>query len=301
MTRQLTLKDQISQAIKPRFIELTDKKTFEQELSFALQHIERNPVLKKATIESNIMAVLNIAQTGMTLNPVKKEAYLVPRFADGQIQTVLEPSYMGYCQMIIKTGAAKQIYSHPVYEGDEFEVTLGMKMEVIHKPKFQSKELTHVYMVALFPDGGSHVEVMTREDIDNIMQRSESYKAYEAKKIKSCPWVTDYTEMARKTVIRRGIKYIPKTKQWEQVARMIELDESDYKASINQINAVESLLMTAAIDDSEQNSIYREIASMTAQRAVELIEYLRENQVDPISSGHNYSQGDIQSKLELEQ
>ena len=37
LERQETLKDQISTGIKNSFIDLTDKKTFDRELSFAIQ------------------------------------------------------------------------------------------------------------------------------------------------------------------------------------------------------------------------------------------------------------------------
>lgn len=301
MERQVTLKETISSAIKNRFVDLTDKQTFEKELSFAVQHIEKNPVLKKATIESNIAAVLNVAQTGLTLNPVQKLAYLVPRSRkvgnNWITETHLEPSYMGLCKAVIDSGSADQIYSHPVFEGDEFEVSLGMNMEVIHKPKYQTKTMTHVYMVAKLPEGRTHVEVMTKEDVDEIMRRSESYKAYEAKKIKSCVWVSDYTEMARKTVIRRGIKQLPKTERFNQVAEIVRLDETDYMASAGIIGRIENLLMTAAIEPEEQDSIYRELSTMSADRAREVVKMLEENQVDPIASGNNYSQADIQKKL----
>ena len=79
MSTELALKDQITDKVMERFVELTDKKTFDTELSFALQHINRNNQLKKATAASNIMAVLNVAQTGLSLNPMLKYAYLVPR------------------------------------------------------------------------------------------------------------------------------------------------------------------------------------------------------------------------------
>ncbi len=55
MSGEITLKDQITNKVCERFIELTDKKTFDIELSFALQHINKNPQLKKATVESNVI------------------------------------------------------------------------------------------------------------------------------------------------------------------------------------------------------------------------------------------------------
>ena len=301
MKNEVTLKDQFK-AIKRRFIDLTDEKTFETEVSFALQHVNKNPQLKKADVQSVLEAVMNVAQVGLSLNPVNKLAYLVPRSENvgGQwiVKCCLEPSYQGLCKLVTDTGSARQIYSHPVYEGDDFEVILGSSMEIVHRPKYKSKEITHVYMVAILSDGAKHVEVMTREDVDEIRGRSESYKAFVAQKIKSCVWVSDYSEMARKTVIRRGVKYLPKTDMWDKVSTAISLDESDYMATDNQLNYIESLLMSAAIDPDEQGSIFSELSSMSAERARHLIDYLNDNQVDQVAAGNIKSMGQINDKLD---
>ena len=98
-----------------------------------------------------------------------------------------------------------QIYAHPVYEGDEFEYSLGMHQDIIHKPKNKTRNITGVYAVAVLPNGQMQAEVMEREEIDDIRAMSESYKAFKAGKIKSCVWEDHYSEMARKTVIRRLI------------------------------------------------------------------------------------------------
>lgn len=304
MSTELSLKDTITNGVMKRFVELTDQKTFDTELSFALQHINKNSQLQKSTAQSNILAVLNIAQTGLSLNPVLKYAYLVPRSVNrgGQwvVETYLEPSYIGLCKLVTDSGSAKSIVSHLVYEGDEFEVSLGTSTSIDHKPKFKSKDITHVYVVSVLSDGSKMVDIMTKSDIDDIRGRSESYKAFDAGKLKSCVWTSDYGEMARKTVIRRGIKYLPKTDMWEKIGQAISLDESDYKISDNQMDYIESLLMTAAIPQEISDPMYSEISTMSAERAREAIEYLKENQRDPIASGDNYGATEIKTKLNKE-
>lgn len=304
MSNEIALKEQITNGVMERFVELTDRKTFDIELSFALQHINKSPQLKKATAQSNILAVLNIAQTGLSLNPVLKLAYLVPRSVNkgGQwiVETYLEPSYMGLCKLVTDSGSAKSIVSHLVYDGDEFEVSLGTSTNIVHKPKYTSKDITHVYVVSVLSDGSKMVDVMTKADVDDIRGRSESYKAFDAGKLKSCVWTSDYGEMARKTVIRRGIKYLPKTDMWEKLGQAISLDESDYKISDGQIDYIEGLLMTAAIPQEISDPMYREIPTMSADRAREVIEYLKENQRDPIASGDSYGATEIKDKVSKE-
>lgn len=299
----ITLKERISNKVKADFVKLTNEETFKKELSFALQHINKNSQLKKATAESNMQAVLNIAQTGLTLNPVLKLAYLVPRSVrkDGQfvVETHLEPSYMGLCKLVTDSGSCKSIYAHPVYEGDEFEVSLGTSVEITHKPNYSvvgKRDLINFYAVAILHDGTKHVEVMTKAQIEEIRDRSESYKAFKAGRVKSCVWESDYSEMGRKTVIRRLIKYLPKTEIWDKLGQAISLDEVDYKATHGQIELIEQLLLTAAIPQEEKDWIERELNTMSADRAREVIDYAKESQVNPIHAGNNYSQTDMKEK-----
>ena len=109
--------------IEDRFVDIAGKDNFQKELSFALQHIAKNKQLQKATVESNIQAVYNVALTGLSLNPTLKYAYLVPRTTNvgGQwvVETHLEPSYVGLVKLVTDTGSAKNIYAHPVYDGDD--------------------------------------------------------------------------------------------------------------------------------------------------------------------------------------
>ena len=58
-----------------------------------------------------------------------------------------------------------------------------------------------MYAVAHLKDGGVQAEVMTLADINAIRKRSRSGD--------SGPWVTDFGEMARKTVIKRLCKSLP--------------------------------------------------------------------------------------------
>lgn len=300
MERQLTIKDHLNQ-VKSRFVELVDQKTFEKEVSFALQHINKNPQLKKATIASKQEAVLNVAQTGLTLNPVLKFAYLVPRSqkVGNSWETIccLEPSYQGLCKAVTDTGSAKSISAQLVYDGDEFEVTLGTSTSITHKPKFHTKDITHAYMVAVLSDGSKMIEVMTIDQLNDIRERSESWKAFKANKIKSCVWESDRGEMCRKTVIRRGIKYLPKTEMWDKLGEIIKLDETDYSATDGQINYIESLLQSAAVDHDERASIESEFTTMSQERARELIDYLQENQLDPVDNGQIKAMGQITDKI----
>jgi len=82
--------------------------------------------------------------------------------------------------------------------------------------------------------------------------------------------------------------------------RMSYIDEL-FNAEPHKINQIEDLLKNALIHPYEQDSIFREIRDgIDEERADELIQYLYENRIDPISGGFNYSQNDIKNKLNKE-
>ncbi len=93
-----------------------------------------------------------------------------------------------------------------VREGDFFRYERGIDLILRHKPKpgAGDRRIIAAYMIAhLRGTKRPHVEVMWRDEIDAIKARSQTGKDNMG------PWKTDYAEMARKTVVRRGCKMLP--------------------------------------------------------------------------------------------
>lgn len=302
---QLTLvtEKQIAPYIEPKMqdiIRMIGKDNLTRETSFALQAVNSNSYLAQATPSSVAKCVLNIAFIKLSLNPVLKYAYITPRRVNNVIEAVLMPSYIGLCKLIIDAGAVRNIYAHIVHEGDVFEPVFGTSPALIHKPKF-GKRVTHVYAVAVLLDGSMQFEVMTADDINEIRERSDGYKSYKDGKAKSCIWVSDYGEMAKKTVIKRLTKYLPKTDKWEVVAKAIEVDNQDYPATDGQYTYIERLLDNSNYDQPRRDDVMRKIVNgMTLSDAETLITHLQQHQLDAIGSGNNYSQTDIKKKIAAE-
>ena len=94
---------------------------YESEFGFALQQLGANDYTKKIAEnnpESLLHAMANVAACGLSLNPAKKECYLVPR--KGKV--CLDPSYMGLCKLLTDTGSIKWIQTKLVHEKDTFVV-----------------------------------------------------------------------------------------------------------------------------------------------------------------------------------
>lgn len=280
--------------IKTRFTEIFDEVTFRKECSFAMQHLSKNSYLAIATQKSILESVLNIAQIGLTLNPAMKLAYLVPRRVNNEVVCCLEPSYQGICKLVTDTGSVKNIYSQLVYENDIFEQILGTENTIVHKPKLGNRgAIVGIYAVAILADNRKQVEVMDKPSIDEIRDYSESYKSFKAGKAKSCIWEDNYEEMARKTVIKRLCKYLPKTNNWERISTAIELDNQDYKVDYWQLDKIEQLLRTSSMDEEKKEFISRNLNTYNKEQANQVIAQLEMSQVNPILAGHNYNQSDI--------
>lgn len=272
-----------------------------REMSFAIQAANANSYLATATPQSVAKALYNVAITGLSLNPVMKLAYLIPKKIDGVVQAVLMPSYQGMVSLIVTGGGAQTCYAHCVYQGDYFEIMYGTEPDVVHKPKSsgKGKEIIAVYGVAVLPNGRKQVEVMYKDEIDEIREYSDSYQSFKAGRTKTCIWVDWYSEMARKTVIKRMWKYIPKSKtpEFEKAANAIELDNQEYQSNVQQLGMIESLLQVASISDEQRAKIESEMNDYSYHRAAACIKWLEENKLDPITSGQNYSDSDIQNKI----
>lgn len=285
--------------IKKRMSELVNKDILEREVSFAMQAINASSGLQNCSKESLQKAVYNIALTGLSLNPVLKYAYLIPRWSrDGSV-AVLEPSYQGLIKLLTDTGSIVAIYAHVVNEGDEFDVVYGTSVEIIHRPKFKTTNVTHVYAVAILEGSNfKQVEVMTIDEINAIKARSESFKAYESKKVKSCIWVEHFSEMAKKTVIKRIFKYLPKTDKFVNVATAISLADEDYPISDSQSDYLVQLIEGSSYDhDTQKVLITRVYEGITKSEFEKMKNDAQMNTMDPISAGLNYNQTDISTHL----
>lgn len=81
---------------------------------------------------------------------------------------------------------------------------------------------------------------------------------------------------------------------------MITATNTDESIDSSLFVQIQFLLSGSSIGEIEVEEIQKEISDkdITKSRIVEIIEYLNMNQLDPVSQGQNYSQTDIQLKLD---
>ncbi len=139
-------------------------------------------------------------------------AYLVPY---GETATLIV-GYKGLIDLARRSGQLSTIFARIVYQRDQFEYAYGLTERLEHIPANvdDSGDIQAAYAVARLKDGGTQFEVMSKREIDAIRDRSKASK--------NGPWVTDYAEMAKKTVLRRLCKMLPAS---VELARAVALDE----------------------------------------------------------------------------
>ncbi len=170
----------------------------------ALTAVRTNPKLAQCTPASFLAAMMTAAQLGLEPNTPLGQSYLIPyyngktRAYDCQFQL----GYRGMIELANRSGQISTIQAHTVYENDEFSYSYGLEPTLKHVPTTGARgKPTHFYAVYRTKDGGYGYEVMTVEEMQQHRARFS--------KSRGGPWDTNFEEMAKKTVLKRVLKYAP--------------------------------------------------------------------------------------------
>lgn len=219
LKNQLTQK-QTTQAISPakRLSNLILSQSFQESLNqsinrflpperltrVALSQIRLNPQILNCNPYSVLNALMQSALIGLEPSNTTGFGYLIPYGDECQFQI----GYLGLIELARRSGKLKQIYVYTVYSCDDFQVTLGLNPDIRHIPNFEKRgqsSISHVYAVAKMVDGSVQFEVMSTSEINQIRDRY-------SKRAKSA-WAVSWEGMAKKTVLKRLLKYLPKSQE----------------------------------------------------------------------------------------
>lgn len=198
--------------------------TPEKLMRLVTTEVKKTPALARCSIESVMQCVMEASRLGLQPGGALGQFYIVPY---GTTATPIV-GYRGFITLARRSGKIRRLEAHVVYESDEFQVRFGTDPGLTHIPSMKAErgDIVAAYMVVQMEGESIQVEVMTREDILAIRDRSRASK--------NGPWVTDFAEMCRKTVVRRGCKYLPMdTEEAEPLARAMELDADDFEPMVS--------------------------------------------------------------------
>lgn len=165
----------------------------------ALSAVSGNRQLADCEPNSFLAAMMTAAQLGLEPNTPLGQAYLIPYGRQCQFQI----GYKGLVDLAYRSGQVSIVQAHTVRANDKFEYELGLEPKLKHIPATGERgDPTHYYAMFRTKDGGYGFAVMSKAE---VMEHARKY----SKSYGNGPWQTNFDEMAKKTVMKRALKYAP--------------------------------------------------------------------------------------------
>jgi recombination protein RecT len=207
--------------------------TAERMARIATTEMRKVPKLAQCDPMSFLGAVIQCAQLGLEPGNALGHAYILPyekrtkvggQWRTERVEAQVIIGYRGMIDLARRSGQIVSIDARAVYEGDKFDCRLGLDAKLEHEPDWQNPnraqpdKLRFVYAVAKLKDDGIQFDVMSRAEVEGVRARSKAAD--------SGPWVTDYSAMALKTVVRRLFKFLPVSIEMQQAVGIDEMADA---------------------------------------------------------------------------
>ena len=217
-----------------------------------LSAISATPDLAKCTPKSFLGAMMNAAQLGLEPNTPLGQAYILPYSNRGVLEAEFQLGYKGMIDLAYRSGEVEVIQCHVVYKNDQFECCYGLEPKLNHVPADGDRgEAIKVYAMFKTKDGGFGFEVMSMEDVrKHAAQYSKSYNSNYS------PWKKNFEEMAKKTVLKKALKYAPLKSDF---VRGVSSDESikyDITEDMSEVNNEKVIEVEAVSVDEATGEVF---------------------------------------------
>jgi recombination protein RecT len=171
-------------------------------IRIALTATFRTPKLLDCSRESLLQCLMDLSAMG--LEPDGRRAHLIPyrNKKTGELICTLIIDYKGIAELVRRHGDVAHIHCDVVGENDAFEYRFGTGGLLEHKPAINDRGPIYcAYSYVRLKDGSEEFDIMGVEEVEQIRKRSKSAD--------DGPWVSDWNEMAKKTIFRRHSKTLP--------------------------------------------------------------------------------------------
>lgn len=224
---ELAVLERISESEISKALPLNINFNAQYALRVITTEIKSNIALKQADPVSVLQCIFACLQIGLlpgTLGHVYLIPYKCKSRSTNEYVTMcrLQISYQGMLELVLRSPNIRSISADVIWDGDDYAIIKGTEPSIRHisNLKKEDPQFLGVYAVAYFVDGRYQFETMSIAEINQIRACSPDYVRNPANSI----WTKHYSEMARKTVLRRLCKYLPKT---EGVAQALHLEEPE--------------------------------------------------------------------------
>lgn len=177
-------------------------------IALVLTTMRRNPFLATCDAHSVIGCTFEAAQLGLRFDNFLGHAYMVP-FKNGKrncFEAQLVIGYRGMIMLATRGGEVQAVWSRVVYERDFYDVEEGVDPRLVHKP-YHGRDRGNpiaVYAAIHQRNGVKRFRAMDWWEIEDL-QKKQLQAAGE--RWRYSPWNTSPEEMAKKTPVRRELKY----------------------------------------------------------------------------------------------
>lgn len=232
LTKSMSIADLIK-AMEPEIKKaLPEVITPERFTRMALSALNTTPKLKECTQLSFLAALMNAAQLGLEPNTPLGQAYLIPYNNKGKMECQFQIGYKGLIDLAYRNPQMQIISAQTVYENDTFEYELGLNPKLTHTPALEERGTVRLfYGMFKLSNGGFGFEVMSKADVDrHAMEYSKAFDSAFS------PWKSNYEDMAKKTVIKRALKYAPIKADFQRALSTDETIKNEIGADMSEIH-----------------------------------------------------------------
>lgn len=167
----------------------------------ALTEFRKNKALAQCDPRSVFAAVIMGSQLGLEPG-IMGQSYLVPYGKECQFI----PGWQGYVDLVSRTGRAT-VWTGAVFQGDEFDYSLGDKPFVNHRPSGEDDPLRMTHTYAIGRVNGCEWPVIEVWTAPRLLKHRDKFNKVGKRHYSFANW-----EMyCRKVVLLQVIKYMPKS------------------------------------------------------------------------------------------
>ncbi len=185
---------------------LPDPSQVERFMRIAQTSIRNVPKLMECSRLSLAGAIMQAAQLGLYPD-MSGQCYIIPykNSKTNSVEAQFQIGYKGFIELFYRSEGTQSISAQAVYEMDTFTVSYGTEQQLVHKPKLHGDRGKAIGYYAVAKINNNTVfEFMS---IDDIKKHKEKF----SKGSSFSPWEKHFDEMAKKTVVKRLMKYMPLT------------------------------------------------------------------------------------------
>ena len=143
--------------------------------------------------------------------------------------------YKGLIDLAYRNPQMQMISAQAVYENDEFEYELGLNPRLEHRPALEERgEVKLFYGFFKLVNGGFGFEVMSKTAMDAYAKKYS--KAFDSS---FSPWKSNYIDMAKKTVIKKALKFAPLKTDFRKALSTDETIKKELSVDMSEIQGEE--------------------------------------------------------------